>query len=474
MMELVMVLLMVQMFMGAFDTLYHHEFKVGLARIPTARTELVIHALRAVLYGGVFFGLAWFRWDGYWTLLLVTVVLVEVGLTLWDFVVEDRTRILPVSERITHTLLAINGGAAFGLLATRLPNWFTQPTALTPVDYGWASWFLTAGAAGVVLSGLRDAFAAWTVQRMHLQLGLDLGRHCRVLVSGGSGFIGSALVRELLAAGHEVTVLSRRPVATAVLFGGRVRTVARLDELSSHTEFDAVVNLAGAPVVGLPWTKRRRAVIAGSRFEVTRELLDFVRRARRRPGVWVQASAVGYYGPQRATPVDESASAGSGFAAELCDQWEKQTEELAALSIRRVVLRFGLVFGRSGGSLPMMLLSYRLGAGVVLGNGAQYMAWIHIEDLLRLIALSIKSNTMCGVINAVAPDTPTYREFATVAGRVLQRPVWLSVPAGLLRTLLGEMASMFVDGPKITPNRLLQSKFDYHFPQLRGALMDLA
>lgn len=473
MMELFSSLLVVQAVMGAFDTLYHHEFKVGLPRCPGARTELAIHALRAMLYGVVFAGLAWYEWGGYWVLLLIALVLVEVALTLWDFVVEDGSRLLPPSERVTHTLLAINGGAAFVLLATQLPPWFDRPTAFYVVDYGWKSWFLTAGAIGVALSGARDGFAAWAVQRLDLQLDLDLGGHRRVLVSGATGFIGSALVRELLHAGHEVTILSRRPLAAAVQFAGRVRALANANELHPEEQFDAVINLAGAPVVGWPWTVRRRRVIAGSRYRVTQQLMDYIRRAHHRPAVWVQASAIGFYGPHRDGAVDEASPVGIGFAAELCSHWEQLTDELASLSVRRVVLRFGLVFGRSGGPLPMMLMSHRLGAGAVLGNGRQYLAWIHIEDLLRLIALSIKSDSTSGTINAVAPDVPTYRQFATLAGKVLRRPVWLTIPARPLRGLLGEMASMFVDGPKILPRRLQQNGFEYRFPQLRGALMDL-
>jgi len=205
----------------------------------------------------------------------------------------------------------------------------------------------------------------------------------------------------------------------------------------------------------------------------SKDLLQFVKRANKRPQVWLQASAIGYYGPQNDKPVDESAPVGQGFAAELCQQWEGLTDELQTLGVRCVVLRFGLVFGRSGGSLPMMLLSYRLGLGGVIGDGQQYLSWIHIEDLLRLIALSISDQSVHGKINAVAPDCPTYRQFAYATGHLLHRPVLLHMPAPLLRRLLGEMASMFVDGPHIIPRRLQYMDFEYRFPALRGALMDL-
>ena len=200
MIEFFINLMIVQALMGAFDTLYHHELKVGLARCVTARLELAIHAMRAVLYAVVFIGIAWFEWHGAWVLLLIGIILIEVGLTLWDFIIEDRSRLLPRSERITHTLLAINGGAAFALLASELSQWFAQATAMYPVEYGWRAWFLTLAGIGVGLSGLRDGFAAWAVRRLDLKLDLDLGRHRRVLISGGTGFIGSALVRRMMAA----------------------------------------------------------------------------------------------------------------------------------------------------------------------------------------------------------------------------------------------------------------------------------
>ncbi len=474
MMDLFINLMIVQAMMGAFDTLYHHEFKVALPRCPTARLELAIHAVRALLYAIVFVGLAWFEWSGYWTFVLAGIVLIEVVLTLWDFVIEDTTRLLPKSERITHTLLAINGGAAFILLAIELPQWFARPTAFTAVDYGWRSWLLSAAALGVLLSGLRDGIASWSLQRLDLHLDLDLDGHRRVLISGATGFIGSALVRELLYMGHDITILSRNPVAAAVQFGARVRVIRNTSELAAAADFDAIINLAGAPVVGLPWSDRRKRSILDSRVHATNDLLQFVRRAERRPAVWVQASAIGFYGAQTAAVVDETAPAGEGFAAEVCQQWEKLTDELQPQGVRCVILRFGLVFGRSGGSLPMMLLSYRLGIGGIVGDGRQFMGWIHIEDLLRLIALAIREPSMHGKFNAVAPDSPTYKQFANATGHILHRPVLMHIPAGLLRTLLGEMASMFVDSPQIVPRRLQQMGFEYRFPQLRGALMDLA
>jgi uncharacterized protein (TIGR01777 family) len=472
-MTLVLNLLILQALLGAFDVIYHHELKVDLPHTPTARRELGIHAVRALLYAVVFAGLAWLQWAGWWVFALVGIVAIEVLLTLWDFVVEDSTRLLPNSERITHTVLAVNGGAAFALLALELPQWFDRSTAFYVVDYGWRSWFLSICAIGVALSGLRDALAAWSVQRLDLQLNLDLGRHRRLLISGATGFIGSALCRELLRKGHDITVLSRHPVAATVQFGGKVRAITGTDQLSVDETFDAVINFAGAPVVGLPWTVGRRRTLTRSRVRSTSDLLGFVQRAHHKPAVWIQASAIGYYGTHSQAPLDETASVGTGFAAELCQTWESMTDQLRLLGVRCAVLRFGLVFGRSGGALPMLLLPFRIGVGTILGDGKQHIGWIHLEDLLRLIALAVTDESLQGKINAVAPESPTYAQFAQMTARMLHRPVLFSIPARLLRRLLGEMASMFVDGPHIVPRRLQHAGFEYRFPSLRSALMDL-
>jgi len=472
-MKLCIDLLLVQALLGAFDTLYHHEFKVALAHRVTAQRELAIHAVRAGLYALVFLGLAWRTWAGLWSLLLLVLIVVEVVLTLWDFVTEDQTRLLPASERITHTVLAINGGAAFVLLALSLPEWWARPSGLLAADYGWRSVFLSLAAVGVALSGLRDGLAAWGTRRLALKLDLDVGGHRRFLISGGTGFIGSALVHELVRRGHNVTLLTRSPLAAALQFAGRVRALADARQLNATERFDVIVNLAGAPIVGLPWSARRKRVLAESRLATTRALLAFVERAVQRPRVWIQASAIGFYGNRGTIALDEAAPAGEGFAAELCHNWEDMTAQLALYSVRSVVLRFGLVFGRSGGALPGLLLGFRLGAGAVLGDGRQHLGWIHLEDLLRLIALTIRNDSLHGVFNAVAPDAPHYAEFARLAGQLLQRPVWLRIPAAPLRRLLGEMASLFVDGPRIVPRRLQEMAFEYRFPYLRDALMDL-
>src|SRR5256885_10170609 len=221
---IVLDLLIAQAAMGAWDTIYHHELRAALPQQPGAAPELRIHCTRALLYGVVFAGLAWFEWGGMWMLVLFGIIVVEVVLTLWDFLVEDRSRLLPQSERVLHTILAINGGAIVGLLALHAPTWWQLPHGLHPVSYGWRSIALGVCALGVVGSGLRDGYAARALlRRAHRVPKFHFGNASqRMLVTGGTGFIGQALCRALLADGHEVTLLARDPLKAAYLFNGRV------------------------------------------------------------------------------------------------------------------------------------------------------------------------------------------------------------------------------------------------------------
>ena len=473
-MDLLLNLFIVQALMGAFDTLYHHELKAALPTQPAARHELQIHAIRSLLYGAIFAGLAWLTPGGWWVVLLWAVIITEVVLTLIDFVIEDHTRLLPDSERVLHTLLAIGGGAAFTVLALQTPAWWAQPTALTPEYHGWQSWALSVAALGVIAYGLREAFAARALTQTHNEPLLNVGTaHLKFLIAGGTGFIGSALTRRLLAGGHEVTLVSRDPARAALKFGGAVRCVHAADALATDEHVDVVVNLAGAPVIGLPWTRARKQVLLASRLVPTEDLLRFVKRAHIKPKVWLQASAIGYYG-QNATNIDESVDAPvTDFAAQLCHRVEDRAQACQALGLRYVALRFGLVMGKSGGSFPAMLMGLRLGVGAVIGTGRQFVSWIHIEDALGVIARAVRDPKLDGPVNAVAPESLSYEQFMQVAGAVAHRPVWLKIPELPLRKLLGEMAIMLVQGPCVLPGKLRLAHHEFRYRTLRSALHDL-
>jgi uncharacterized protein (TIGR01777 family) len=468
-------LLIVQGLMGAFDTLYHHELTVGLPQRYSARLELCIHAIRALLYGLLFAGMAHFAFHGLWALVVAGIVLIEVGLTLWDFVIEDRSRKLPATERVLHTVLAINGGAVFGLYSLQLLHWSEFTTALVAVDLGWRGWLLTLFAVGVAASGVRDALAAYRLQQQANTVNPFAGlSHQRILITGGTGFIGETLVNLLLDAGHAVTVFARDPLRAAYLFDGRARCLRTLRQLGEAEVYDAVINLAGAPVAGPRWSLARQAQLLASRVDTTRELCNWLTHAQHKPAVWLQASAIGFYGVRAASEtLTEDSAKGSGFMAELCARWEDAAKPVSQLGVRQVVMRLGVVFGPGGALLPL-LLAHRFGLGGRLGNGEQVISWIHRDDVLRLIARALTDSSMSGTYNFVAPEAVSQAYFAATAGQVLHRPVWLHLPAAPIRLLAGEMAQLFVDGQRVQPSKLVQAGYNFAYPTLDAALRDLA
>lgn len=468
-------LLIAQAILGALDTVYHHELTVALPYRRGARLELSIHALRSCFYGVLFLGIAHFAFQGAWAVWIALLFALEIGLTLWDFVVEDRSRKLPPVERIMHTVLAINGGAFFAFYGAQLVQWYALPTALAPIDLGWQGWILTLFAIGVTASGIRDGVAAFRLQRQQARPNPFIDSpHRRVLVTGGTGFIGEHLVNQLLDAGHAVTVLTRDPLKAAYLFDGRARCVRTLAALSHDESFNVIINLAGAPIAGGPWRPKRKAQLLASRIGTTDALIAWLGQARHQPALWIQASAIGFYGVRDASErLDESASAGDGFMAELCVSWEKSAQPVAEQGIRQVVMRLGVVFGPGGALLPL-LLPFRLGFGGRMGDGKQIMSWVHRDDVMQIMGRAFTDVTMSGIYNVVAPEAISQGEFANKAGRILKRPVWLHVPAAPVRAVAGEMAQLFFDGQRVVPDRLTQAGYTFHYPTVDSALRDVA
>lgn len=297
--------------------------------------------------------------------------------------------------------------------------------------------------------------------------------HRRILITGGTGFIGKTTVRHMLDVGHAVTILSRNPLRAARAFEGRARAVGSLEELSADDIFDGVINLAGAPVVGPPWTASRRATLVASRMGTTEALMTWLHRARHKPAVWIQASAIGAYGVRAPDEsLDENSATGTAFMSRLCLDWEAAAKPALDMGVRQVVLRFGLVFGR-GGALPPMLLPYRLGLGATLGDGKQVMSWIHHDDVIRLIAYALDHESMRGIYNAVAPEAVAQSAFAKTVADTLKRPLFLRLPAAPLRMLTGEMGQLFLDGQRVVPMRLIQHGFTFRFPTLAAAISNL-
>jgi uncharacterized protein (TIGR01777 family) len=301
----------------------------------------------------------------------------------------------------------------------------------------------------------------------------------RVLLAGGSGLIGRALAQELVKRGHETIVLSRhlREAETGGLPDGvRIagwdgKTAEGWGELADGAE--AVVNLAGAGVADGRWTPQRKRTILESRVNAGRAVAEAVQRASHRPRVVVQASGVNYYGVQGDDELPESSPAGSDFLARLCVEWEQSSAPVSKLGVRQVVIRSGLVLSTQGGSFPRLLLPFRLFVGGRLGNGRQWLPWIHIADEVAAVCFLIESEDATGAFNLTAPAAVTNHAFAAALGRAMGRPSLVPVPAFLLRLLFGEMAMVLLEGQRVVPRRLLDMGFRFRFPKLEGALRDL-
>ena len=297
----------------------------------------------------------------------------------------------------------------------------------------------------------------------------------RVVIAGGSGFLGLPLAQRLSAEGHDVLILTRRRDFMAG--DGRVRAITWTphgDAGGWASEIDgagAVVNLAGESIGAQRWTAGRKQRILESRLLATRSMVAAIRRAAVPPSVLVNGSAVGYYGPHGDEIVTEETRAGADFLAHVCVQWEAEAERASSDRTRVVCMRTGLVLETSGGALPRMLPPFRLGVGGPLGTGHQYWPWIHRDDWMALVRWTIQSPSVSGPVNATAPQPVTNQEFAAALGRAIRRPALLPMPAFALRLILGEMADgLLLSGQRAVPQRAERGGFTFRYAHVDEAL----
>ena len=288
-----------------------------------------------------------------------------------------------------------------------------------------------------------------------------------ILVTGGTGFIGSRLVARLQRAGADVTVLTRDAQRARQVTGTAAKLVTDMQAAASNTP-RMVVNLAGAGIADRPWTEARRRLLLDSRVAFTRQLREALEATP--PEAIINASAVGYYGTDAEQTFAEDDGPGSGFAADLCRQWEEEAQAFAALGSRVVRLRIGLVLG-PGGLLGRMKLPFSLGLGGRIGDGRQWMSWVHLDDVLGLIERCLTDRTLSGAINATAPEPVTNARFTATLGKVLSRPTIFPVPAFVLSTLLGDMADeLLLSGARVLPQRAMDNGYVFDQPDLEGAM----
>jgi uncharacterized protein (TIGR01777 family) len=299
----------------------------------------------------------------------------------------------------------------------------------------------------------------------------------RVLVIGGTGVIGRRLVESLSRDGHQAVVLSRSPERVRGLpqgvraAGWDGRTLG--DWVAEVAAADAVVQLAGEGIF-VRWTAARKERIRRSRVDTRRLVAEAVAAAERRPQVLLQGSAIGIYGDRGDTPVTEAAPPGDDFLAEVGREWEAASETVEGLGVRRPLARTGIVLSRGGGAWPLLRRAFKSFAGGHLGNGRQWMPWIHEEDEVGAIRFLIENPQATGPYNLVAPEPATNRDFSAAVGEALGRPSWMPAPSWGVRLALGELGGVLLGGQRARPERLLAQGFRFRFPQLDAALADLA
>ena len=328
----------------------------------------------------------------------------------------------------------------------------------------------------------------------------------RILITGGTGLIGRRLCKALLAEGHELTVFSRKPASVPVKCGAEAHALASLAEWHPALNFDAVINLAGEPIVDKRWSAQHKQILWDSRVILTEELVRRIAAAEHKPSVLLSGSAVGYYGNRGDLMLDETAAAGEGFAAELCKAWEEAARGAEKLGVRpqhgaaepagagvaasqllpqtagfagnvskvRVcLLRTAPVLSNDGGLLARMLPPFKLGLGTRLGDGKQWMSWVHIEDYVAMVLRLLRDDQMHGPYNMAAPNPVTNAEFTATLAAALRRPAFFVAPAALLKLVMGERASLLLEGQRVLPGKMEAMHQRFAFPTLTDALHDV-
>ncbi len=300
----------------------------------------------------------------------------------------------------------------------------------------------------------------------------------RVIVTGGTGFIGRSLCKALIERGYEMVVLSRDPEKVSRIFGagavGAAWGGASPDKWAHHVEGAyAIVNLAGDNIAAGRWTADKKKRILSSRLDAGAAVTEAVRRAARKPAVIVQASAIGYYGNRGEGLLDEVSSKGTGFLSDVCAAWERSTGDVEAFGVRRVVVRTAPVLGARGGFLDRVVPVFKRNLGSYMGNGRQWNSWIHLRDEIGAILFLLEHESLGGVFNLATPQPVRNREFYRTLGRVLEKPAHFGIPAFVLRAVLGEVArELILPGQRIAPRRLCEAGYSFAFPELEPALRE--
>lgn len=467
--------LVVQGILGAFDMFYHHEFKEKLPWRPTASKEMMLHGVRNFFYSIVFISFGWVAWHGAYAWIFAGIIITEVMITLWDFVEEDRTRKLPETERVTHAVLTLNYGAIIALFVPILLEWEAAPTEFSAVNYGYLSWLMTIYALGVLVWGIRDLARGLKLRRKKEHADVAFAKlskpHQHILVTGGTGFIGQRLCKQLIKDGHRVTVLTRNLSKAAAAFSGRVTLIENLDHIGNDEAIDVIINLAGEKVAQR-WTLKSRQEMRDSRINLIRQLSTLIGRLAQKPATFIQASAIGIYGIHDSAEFNEETPPhkDGSFAQIICAELEEELKPIEVAGVRTCALRIGLVIEKDGGALRELLIPFDCGGGGPIGNGKQTWSWIHRDDVVGLILHLINTPQAKGPFNTTAPHPVSNGEFAKSLGKAMHRPALLPMPAFMVKLLFGQMGQdVMLNGQKVVPTLTLQSGYHFLYPNIDQA-----
>jgi len=289
----------------------------------------------------------------------------------------------------------------------------------------------------------------------------------KVLITGGTGFIGSALTRELRDSGHDVTITTRKKSDSKDRL-----TWNPPDLIPSEiiTEFDAVINLAGESIFSGRWTDDKKNRIKYSRTSTTHALVESFKQSGQRPKVLINASAAGYYGPHEDEIISEETPSGNDFLSSVAKEWEAEAYNAEKLDIRVVTTRFGVVLESDGGALAQMKIAFKSFLGGHLGGGEQWFPWIHRDDLIGIIRFILQNKEVSGPVNVVAPQQITNREFSSALGKSLNRPSLLPVPGFMLKLVLGEFGEVLLTGQRVSSEKIIKAGYKFRYPEIDKAL----
>ena len=295
-----------------------------------------------------------------------------------------------------------------------------------------------------------------------------------ILITGGTGFIGTPLTREFRAAGHSVIITTRRQTTTQDrLTWNPLGNESHRPELipkDKLSKIDAVINLAGESIAAGRWTEERKNLILSSRISTTRALVNSIKDADPRPKTLVSASAIGFYGAHGDEYVTEDTPPADDFLADVCKKWEAEALKAKELGVRVVLIRIGGVLEADGGALPPMTIPFKFFLGGPIGSGRQWFSWIHRDDVVGIMKYAVETGSVSGPVNATAPRPVTNKEFSSALGRALHRPSWLPVPGFMIKLTLGELGEILLTGQRVIPEQALKAGYQFKYPDVDEAL----